>query len=94
MITILILLITILLAVSILAKRDYERSQELYKLLDKDSNIRVFDNNGLIAVLSKDRNIEQIRPVNFYKISEIKLISDRFEEEVLKIKNLNYASNK
>ena len=86
MITILILLITILLAVSILAKRDYERSQELYKLSDKDDNIRVFDNNGLIAILSNDRNIEWIRPVNLYKISEIKLISDRFEEEILKIK--------
>ena len=86
MITILILLITILLTVSILAKRDYERSQELYKLSDKDDNIRVFDNNGLIAILSNDRNIEWIRPVNLYKISEIKLISDRFEEEILKIK--------
>ena len=86
MITILILLITILLTVSILAKRDYERSQELYKLSDKDDNIRVFDNNGLIAILSNDRNIEWIRPVNLYKTSEIKLISDRFEEEILKIK--------
>ena len=86
MITILILLITILLTVSILAKRDYERSQELYKLSDKDDNIRVFDNNGLIAILSNDRNIEWIRPVNLYKTFEIKLISDRFEEEILKIK--------
>jgi len=86
MITILILLITILLTVSILAKRDYERSQELYKLSDKNDNIRVFDNNGLIAILSNDRNIEWIRPVNLYKTFEIKLISDRFEEEILKIK--------
>ena len=86
MITILILLTTILLAVSILSKRDYERSQELYKLLDKNSNIRVFDNNGLIAILYKNKTIDWIRPVNHYKTSEIKLISDRFEEEVLKIK--------
>ena len=86
MITILILLTTILLAVSILSKRDYERSQELYKLLDKNSNIRVFDNNGLIAILYKNKTIDWIRPVNLYKTSEIKLISDRFEEEVLKIK--------
>lgn len=63
-----------------------QKSNQLYKILDKYGSIQVLDNKSLIAVLYKDRTIDWIKETSIYKQSKIKLISDRFEEEVIKLK--------
>ena len=84
---ILIIIISIVFVILYIIKREFEasKSHELYKLLDKYGSIQIFDNKGLVAILYKDRTIDWMRSVSIYKMSRIKLMSDRFEEEIIKL---------
>lgn len=60
---------------------DKSKSHEIYKLLDSYGAIQVLDNQGLIAILYRDRTVDWQRQTSLFKMIKIKEISDHFEEE-------------
>lgn len=60
---------------------DRNKSHEIYKLLDNYGAIQILDNQGLIAILYRDRTIDWMRSTSLFKMMKIKEISDHFEEE-------------
>ena len=60
---------------------DRSKSHEIYKLLDNYGAIQILDNQGLIAILYKDRTIDWMRSTSLFKMTKIKEISDHFEDE-------------
>ena len=60
---------------------DRSKSHEIYKLLDNYGAIQILDNQGLIAILYRDRTIDWQRQTSLFKMIKIKEISDHFEEE-------------
>lgn len=60
---------------------DKNESNKIYKLLDNYGAIQILDNQGLIAILYKDRTIDWIKEISLFKMIKIKEISDHFEEE-------------
>lgn len=65
---------------------DRNKSHEIYKLLDNYGAIQILDNQGLIAILYRDRTIDWMRSTSLFKMMKIKEISDHFEEEYDKLK--------
>jgi hypothetical protein len=60
---------------------DKSKSHEIYKLLDNYGAIQVLDNQGLIAILYRDKTIDWQRQTSLFKMIKIKEISDHFEDE-------------
>jgi len=60
---------------------DRNESNKIYKLLDNYGAIQILDNQGLIAILYKDRTIDWVKEISLFKIMKIKEISDNFEKE-------------
>ena len=78
-----IYIITIIIAVLIAFRYyvDKNKSHEIYKLLDSYGAIQILDNQGLIAILYRDRTIDWQRSTSLFKMIKIKEISDHFESE-------------
>lgn len=68
------------------------KKYEIYKHLDKYGAIQVFDNGGLIAIVYKDRTIDWVRETSFLKMIKIKEVSDFFEYEYEKLKDMEDKS--
>lgn len=68
------------------------KKYEIYKHLDKYGAIQVFDNGGLIAIVYKDRTIDWMRETSFLKMIKIKEVSDFFEYEYEKLKDMEDKS--
>ena len=66
---------------------DKSKSHEIYKLLDNYGAIQILDNQGLIAILYRDRTIDWQRQTSLFKIIKIKEISDHFEDEYQLLEN-------
>jgi len=66
---------------------DKNESNKIYKLLDNYGAIQILDNQGLIAILYKDRTIDWIKEISLFKMIKIKEVSDHFEKEYEKLKN-------
>ena len=60
---------------------DRSKSHEIYKVLDKYGSIQILDNQGLVAVLYRDRTIDWQRQTSLFKMIKVKEISDHFEDE-------------
>ena len=60
---------------------DKSKSHEIYKLLDNYGAIQILDNQGLIAILYRDRTIDWQRQTSLFKMIKIKEVSDHFEDE-------------
>ena len=78
-----IYIITIIIAVLIAFRYyvDKSKSHEVYKLLDSYGAIQILDNQGLIAILYRDKTIDWQRNTSLFKMIKIKDISDHFEDE-------------
>ena len=78
-----IYIITIIIAVLIAFRYyvDKNKSHEIYKLLDSYGAIQILDNQGLIAILYRDKTIDWQRNTSLFKMIKIKDISDHFEDE-------------
>ena len=85
MLTFIIILGTFLLIYLLREIITSSHSNQLNLIPDKYGAIQVLDNRGLVAILYKDRTIYWIKQVSFIKQVQIKLISDRFEEEYSKL---------
>lgn len=57
------------------------KKHEIYKLLDNYGAIQILDNQGLIAILYRDRTVDWQRQTSLFKMIRIKEISDHFEDE-------------
>lgn len=66
---------------------DKSKSHEIYKLLDNYGAIQILDNQGLIAILYRDRTIDWQRQTSLFKMIKIKEISDHFENEYQLLEN-------
>ena len=66
---------------------DKSKKHEIYKSLDKYGAINIFDQEGLIAILYKDRTIDWMRQTSLFKMMKIKEVSDFFEYEYEKLKD-------
>lgn len=62
------------------------KTHELNFILDKYGSIQVFDNQGLVAILYRNRAVEWHRSTSFFKMVKIKEISDNFDEYYNKLK--------
>ncbi len=78
MIIVFILIITLLVLFRIGIEN--LKTHELNFILDKYGSIQVLDNEGLVAILYRNRAVEWHRPTSFFKMSKIKEISDNFDE--------------
>lgn len=89
-----IYIILIILSALISFRYYVEKSKkyEIYKHLDKYGAIQVFDNGGLIAIVYKDRTIDWMRETSFLKMIKIKEVSDFFEYEYEKLKDMEDKS--
>ena len=78
-----IYIITIIIVVLIAFRYyvDKSKAHEVYKLLDSYGAIQVLDNQGLIAILYRDKTIDWQRGTSLFKMIKIKEISDHFESE-------------
>jgi len=61
------------------------KSHEVYKLLDKYGTIQILDNDGLVAIVYRNRTIDWMRSTSLFKMIKVKEISDHFEEEYNKL---------
>ena len=68
------------------------KKYEIHKHLDKYGAIQIFDNGGLIAIVYKDRTIDWMRETSFLKMIKIKEVSDFFEYEYEKLKDMEDKS--
>ena len=66
---------------------DKSKKHEIYKSLDKYGAINIFDQEGLIAIIYKDRTIDWMRQTSLFKMLKIKEVSDFFEYEYEKLKD-------
>lgn len=89
-----IYVILIILSALISFRYYVEKSKkyEIYKHLDKYGAIQVFDNGGLIAIVYKDRTIDWMKETSFLKMIKIKEVSDFFEYEYEKLKDMEDKS--
>ena len=92
-----IIIIIIFIVFSILyitrSKIELLKSHKLYKRLDENENIQIFDNKGLIAIIYKKKPVKLLRQLSINKINEIKTISENYENEIIILKNKKYASD-
>lgn len=86
-----IIIIVIFLVFSILyiTRRKIEllKSHKLYKKLDENENIQIFDDKGLIAIIYKKKSVKLLRQLSINKINEIRTISENYENEIIALKN-------
>lgn len=89
-----IYIILIILSALISFRYYVEKSKkyEIYKHLDKYGAIQIFDNSGLIAIVYKDRTIDWMKETSFFKMIKIKEVSDFFEYEYEKLKDMEDKS--
>ena len=80
-----IIVFVVLSAILFRYRLEQTKTHELNLIPDSYGAIQVFDNEGLVAILYRDRTIDWQRSTSFFKMAKIKEISDRFEEELDKL---------
>jgi len=82
-------LLSCIIVIIYIIKYNYEKNKthEIFPRIDTFGAIQVFDFEGLIAIVYKDKTIDWARSTSIYKMTKIKYISENFEKTYKKLED-------